>query len=35
MKEISADQDLKSLKEVFDPSNPERPYSLNIGETYH
>jgi hypothetical protein len=34
MKEISADKDLKSFSQVFDPSNPERPYSLNMGETY-
>ena len=34
MKEISADTDIKTLREVFDPSNPERSYSLNLAECY-
>ena len=35
MKEISADKDLKSYQQVFDPTNPEKPYSLNMSETYY
>ena len=35
LKEISADKDIKSKRDVFDPSNPERPYTLNLAETYH
>lgn len=36
MKEISADVDIKNhKKEVFDPSNPEKAYSLNLAETYN
>ena len=34
MKEISADKDIKSYKNVFDPSNPEGSYTLNLAETY-
>ena len=34
MKEISADKDIKNNKNVFDPSNPETSYSLNLAETY-
>ena len=34
MKEISADRDIKTYKEVFDPSNPEKSYSLNLEERY-
>lgn len=35
MKEISADKDIKQYKNVFDASNPEKNYSLNLAETYH
>lgn len=35
MKEISADKDIKSYSQVFDPSNPEKAYSLNMEETYN
>jgi hypothetical protein len=36
MKEISANVDIKDhKKQVFDPSNPEKPYSLNLSETYN
>jgi len=34
MKEISADKDIKSYKNVFDLSAPEKDYSLNLAETY-
>jgi hypothetical protein len=34
MKEISADKDIKSYKNVFDLSTPEKDYSLNLAETY-
>lgn len=34
MKEISADKDIKSHKQVFDHSNPEKGYSLNLTEVY-
>ncbi len=34
LREISADKDIKSMREVFDPSNPERPYTLNLADTY-
>lgn len=34
MKEISADKDLKGYQQVFDPSNPEKPYTLNMNDTY-
>jgi len=35
LKEISADKDIKLYNEVFDPSNPERAYTLNLSETYN
>ena len=35
MKEISADKDVKSSKQGFDPTNPETAYSLNLAETYN
>jgi hypothetical protein len=34
MKEISADKDIKSYKDVFDMSKPEKDYSINMAETY-
>jgi hypothetical protein len=34
MKEISADKDIKLYKNVFDYSNPEATYTLNLAETY-
>jgi hypothetical protein len=34
MKEISADKDIKQNKNVFDQSNPETNYSLNLCDTY-
>lgn len=35
MKEIEADKDLKkSYSNVFDPSNPEGTFTLNLAETY-
>ena len=34
MKEISADKDIKSYKNVFDLSAPEIDYNLNLAETY-
>lgn len=34
MKEISADKDIKSYKNVFDLSTPEKDYTLNLAETY-
>lgn len=34
MKEISADKDIKSSQKVFDQSNPEGQYALNLAETY-
>lgn len=34
MKEISADRDIKAYKQVFDPSNPEKAYALNLEERY-
>ena len=34
MKEISADKDIKSYKDVFDLTSPEKEYSLNMAETY-
>jgi hypothetical protein len=34
MKEISADKDLKSFRQVFDSQSPEKPYTLNMAETY-
>jgi hypothetical protein len=34
MKEISADKDIKSYKNVFDLSAPEKDYTLNLAETY-
>jgi hypothetical protein len=34
MKEISADKDIKCHKNMFNPSNPETSYTLNLAETY-
>jgi len=34
MKEISADKDIQTYKNVFDFSKPEAPYSLNMASTY-
>ena len=34
MKEISADKDLKSFREVFDAHSRENQYDLNLAETY-
>jgi hypothetical protein len=34
MKEISADKDIKTYKNVFDFTSPEREYTLNMAETY-
>lgn len=34
MKEISADKDIKQYKNVFDQSNPETAYTLNLADTY-
>ena len=34
MKEISADKDIKIYKNVFDHSNPEATYTLNMADTY-
>jgi Ran GTPase-activating protein (RanGAP) involved in mRNA processing and transport len=34
MKEISADKDIKTYKNVFDLTQPEKDYSLNLAETY-
>ena len=34
MKEISADKDIKTYKNVFDFNNPETIYTLNLAETY-
>ena len=34
MKEISADKDIKCYPQVFDQSNPEKLYTLNMNETY-
>ena len=34
MKEISADKELKTYQNVFDPSNPEKNYSLNLQDRY-
>lgn len=35
MKEISADKDIKSYKNVFDVTSPEKEYALNMAETYN
>lgn len=35
MKEISADKDIKTYKNVFDTTSPEKEYSLNMVETYN
>lgn len=34
MKEISADKDIKTYKDVFDKKSPEQEYNLNMTETY-
>jgi len=35
MKEIDADKDILSQRLLYDPSKPEKTYSLNFAETYH
>jgi hypothetical protein len=34
MKEISADMEVKKKMTVFDQSNPETDYSINLCDTY-
>jgi hypothetical protein len=35
MKEISADKDINTYKNVFDVTSPEKEYALNMIETYN
>ncbi len=35
LKEISADKDIKLYNDLFDPSNPEKLYSLTLGDMYN
>jgi hypothetical protein len=34
MKEISADKDIQTFKNVFDYNKPENAYTLNLASTY-